>query len=208
MLKPIVFISFLLLAHAVYGQKKKLAKAPPQPLTKKQWEQEERNHNCVRKNVLSLTDRLKKYPFHSSAQIQFVSFPGGDYLTDGEVVREDSLPRINDTILYSKLTEVKTLTYPQVDKLSNIIYNYGYRGTIHTMSVAACYNPRNAILFLDNKGKVVEFIEICFECNRILESSERISLGEMCNQKLEMLLDLFKNVGIEYGISKGVLPGK
>ena len=55
---------------------------------------------------------------------------------------------------------------------------------------------------------MIEFIEICFECHKTSESSDRISLGEMCDQKLDMLFNLFKNVGIEYGVSKGVLPGE
>ena len=208
MARQIIFIAFLVLTQSVYGQKNNLAKVPPQPPTKKEMEEEERNHNCIKKNITSLTARLKKYPFNLSAQIQFVSFQGGVYLINNEIVRQDSLPRINDTILYSKLTEIKTLTYPQVDKLTDIFYNYGFRGTTFKISEAACYNPRNAILFLDNKGKVIEFIEICFECQKTSESSDKISLGDMCDQKLNMLFDLFKKVGIEYGITKGVRPGE
>lgn len=162
--------------------------------------------NCIRKNPRSLSDRLKKYPFNLTAQIQFVSFGDGVYLTDNEILRQDSLPRILDTVLYSRLKEVKTLTYTQVDKLTDILYNYGFRGTTYSMNEAACYNPRNAILFLDSKGKIIELIEICFECRKTSESSDRITLGEMCEQKLDMLFGLFKYVGIEYGITKGILP--
>lgn len=208
MTRQIIFIALLVLATSVYGQKNNLAKIPPQPPTKKEMEQEERNHNCIKKNILSLTTRLKRYPFSLSAQIQFVSFQQGVYLTSNEIFRQDSSTKINDTILYSKLTEIRTLIYPEVDRLTDIFYNYGFRGTIYTMSEAACYNPRNAILFLDSKGKVIEFIEICFECLKTSESSDKVSLGEMCDQKLSMLLDLFKKVGIEYGITKGVRPGE
>jgi hypothetical protein len=190
MAKQIVFIASLLLTCSVYGQNA-----------------EEQNHNCIKKNFTSFTARLKKYPFNLTAEIQFVSFKGGVYLIDNEIVREDSLPRINDSILYSKLIEVKTLTFPQIDKLTDIFYNYGFRGPIHTMSETECYNPRNAILFLDKNNKVIEFIEICFECRKTSESTDKISMGEMCKQKLNMLFDLFKIVGIEYGITKGVVPG-
>jgi hypothetical protein len=206
MVRQIFSITLLVLTHSVYGQKNNFAKVPPQPPTKKEMEQEERNHNCIKKNITSLTSRLKKYPFNLSAQIQFVSFKGGVYLIDNKIVRQDSLPRINDSILYSQLTEVRTLTYPQVDKLTDIFYNYGFRGTTYIISEAACYNPRNAILFLDNKGKVIEFIEICFECKKTAESSDKVTLGDMCDQKLDMLFELFKKVGIEYGITKGVRP--
>jgi len=75
------------------------------------------------------------------------------------------------------------------------------------MSMDMCYNPRNAILFKDKNGKVFEFIEICFECKRVRESSEKISLGQMCDQKLDMIKDIFKKAGIEYGITKGFTAG-
>ena len=90
---------------------------------------------------------------------------------------------------------------------TDIFYNYGFRGTTYTISEASCYNPRNAILFLDSRGKAIEFIEICFECSRILESSEKVNVGDLCDQKMDMLKELFKNVGIEYGITKGLISG-
>lgn len=209
MARQIVLIVFFILTHTVYGQKKNnLPMKPVQLPTKKEMAAEEQNHTCIKKNFKSFTARLKEYPFNITAQIQFVSFKGGVYLIDNEIVRQDSLPRINDTILYSKLTEVKTLTLPQVDNLTDIFYNYGFKGPTYTITETACYNPRNAILFLDKNNKVIEFIEICFECQKTSQSSDKVSLGEMCEQKLGMLFDLFKKVGIAYGITKGVRPGE
>ena len=116
----------------------------------------------------------------------------------------DSLPRLNDTVCYSKLTEIKSITFNQVDKLTDLLYNYVYGGPVYTGSMSFCYNPRNAILFLDKNGKVFEYIEICFECNETKESSEKVSLGQMCDEKMGMLKDFFKIVGLEYGIIKGL----
>lgn len=206
MSRHITFIAMLILTQGVYGQKTNLVKSPPPPPTKKEMKAD--GGSCIRKNAFSFTDRLKKYPFNLTAQIQFVSFGDGVYLTDNEILRKDSMPRILDTVLYSRLKEVKTLTLTQVDKLTDILYNHGFRGGTYTINEAACYNPRNAILFLDSKGKVIELIEVCFECRKTSESSDRITLGEMCEQKLDMLFGLFKNVGIEYGITKGILPGE
>ena len=205
MTRQISFLAMFLLTNAVYGQKTNLAKTPTPPPTKKEMKAD--GGNCIRKNALSFSDRLKNYPFNLTAQIQFVSFENGIYLTDNEILRQDSLPRILDTILYSRLKEVKTLTLTQVNKLTDLFYNHGFRGTTYSMNEAACYNPRNAILFLDSKGKIIELIEICFECRKTSQSSDRITLGEMCEQKLDMLFGLFKNAGIEYGITNGVLPG-
>ncbi|MFP5040941.1 hypothetical protein [Parasediminibacterium sp. JCM 36343] len=112
----------------------------------------------------------------------------------------DSLPRLNDTVCYSKLIEIKPITFHQVDKLTDILYNYGYAGPIHVGSIPLCHNPRNAILFLDTKGKVFAYVEVCFECSNTKESSPKISLGQMCDEKMRMLKNFFKSVGIEYGI--------
>ncbi len=117
---------------------------------------------------------------------------------------------MNDTVCYSKLIEIKKLTFSQVDKLSNIFYNYGYKKVSAGKGIGAislCYFPRNAILFLDTTGTVFEYIEICFECNRTKESSSKVSLGEMCSQKMKLVKDFFKVSGIEYGITKGLMGG-
>ena len=109
-----------------------------------------------------------------------------------------------DTIRISPvgMKEIRTLTHEQIDRLTDILYNYGFAKKATTARVHECYDPRNAILFRDSNGKVIAFIELCFLCQNTRESSDEISLGEMCEQKLDMLKALFKQVGIKYGISK------
>ena len=111
--------------------------------------------------------------------------------------------------------EVKTLTSEQVGTLADIIYNYDYkfeyklRGNVYfTGSMINCYNPRNAILLLDKDHNVFEFIEVCFECDKYRESSDRVSLRTDCNQKPGLIKNFFKGVGIEYGVIKGVMTDK
>jgi len=206
MIRFFIFCNALFWAGNSVGQINNLAKTPPQTPTKREAEMEDRNHNCARQASKSFSVRLKKYPFSLASEVQFVSFRGSIDTVDNEIVyKNGSLPMLNDTICYSKLYEIKTLTFSQVDTLTDILYNYGFRGTVYTMSMAMCYNPRNAILFLDKNGKAFEFIEICFECKRTRESSEKISLGQLCDQKLDMIKDIFKNSGIEYGITKGLI---
>ncbi len=195
----VVLILSLLLSQFGFGQQTKLKVVPYKPPTKKEIQTEQNNHHCVKRKNDQFNIRIKNYPFSMATQIQLVSFKS-DYKN------EDSLPRINDTICYSKLMEIKSITFSQVDKLTDIFFNYGYRGPVHLGSLASCYNPRNAILFLDDKGKVFEYIEICFECNETKKSSEKISLGQMCDEKMGMLKDFFKTVGVEYGITKVTGP--
>lgn len=202
MSRSIFLLATLLLAqYATIGQKNKLVIPGPKQLSKKEAEAEDRNHNCIKKNATSFTTRLKKYPFNLSSQVQLVSFKR-DTINSKQGDIRDSLPRMNDTICYSKLYEVKNLTLVQVDQLTDILYNYGYSGPIHIGYSSNCYIPRNAILFLDNNGKVIEYIEICFECSETRQSSSKISLGDMCEQKMEMLKGFFKKVGVEYGVTK------
>jgi hypothetical protein len=203
----IIYIFFILLFYFVssFGQQNNLTPKPPRIPTKKGLKTEEQNHNCIRGSNLSFSARLKNYPFNLSGQIQLVSFRGSNDTSDN--ARSDSLPRLNDTICYSKLSEVKTLTFAQVDKLTDVLYNYGYSGKTFIGSISLCYEPKNAILFLDKNGKAFAFIEICFQCRDTRVSSENISLGEMCNQKLSMLRDIFNHAGIEYGITKELNTG-
>lgn len=61
---------------------------------------------------------------------------------------------------------------------------------------SGCYMPNNAILFLDKDDNLLEFIEICFDCNEFRTSNEEITLGDKCMQKMNLLDDFFLKSGI------------
>lgn len=182
----------LLFSSFSYGQFRKLDIKPPSPggYPESVLKIEKENHKCVNLPKKTFSTILKKYPFNKTAQIQLVSFKGS------------KLPIENDTVCYSKLDEVKTLTLRQIDSLTNIMYNIGFGGTILIIQEMACYDPRNAILFIDSSGKAFEFIEICFECEQTVNSSEKIDFGEVCNEKFNLIKQQFKNAGIKYGIEE------
>ena len=184
-----ILILALLFSNFSYGQFRKLALRPPSPggYPKSVLKIEKQNHKCVNLPKKSFSTILKKYPFHETAQIQLVSFKG------------DKLPIENDTVCYSKLSEIKNLSIRQVDSLTNIMYNIGFGGTILLVEEMACYNPRNAILFIDTLGKAFEYIEICFECEQTVKSSEKIDFGEVCNEKFNLIKQQFIRAGIHYG---------
>lgn len=193
----------------VFGQNKTTTQTKLRYATEQEAKIAEINSDCIKHVIKPFNERLQNYPFNNSIKIQLVSFKSS-FDTVQKQYYKDSLPRMNDTVCYSKLFEVKNLTYLQVDKLTDILYDYGYRkqmksdDLIYIGSMLECYNPRNAILFIDSSGKTFEFIEICFECRKTERSSDKISLGEMCNQKLELIKNFFKEVGIEYGITEGL----
>lgn len=210
MLKCLLFITALLLVQLGYSQ-------PNRKLTKKEIETERNNHNCSRNSDLSLQERLRKYPFNAAAQTRLVSFDGdgmihitGNEFTFSLFDPELLMPGETEAskIRYLKVNETKSLTSAQIDTLTDILYNYGFAGPIHAERTMECYNPHHAILFLDNKGKAVAFIEICFTCSQTRESNDDISLGEQCEQKFDMLKALFKAVGIEQGFTEPEPSGK
>lgn len=62
-------------------------------------------------------------------------------------------------------------------------------------SVAACYEPRNLILFRNKKNQIIAYDEFCFECVGTRESENLIDFQKFC---LSDMKQLFKNFGIKY----------
>jgi len=185
----LILLWFVLSQSFVNAQKGKLKLKPPGANTysKSELAQEKKNHNCIHKSRISFSKISKQYPYNLASQIQLVSFT------------DRNLPMLGDSVDYSKLKEVKVLTLKQIDSLTNILYNVGFGGLILKTEEMSCYNPRNAILFLNASGKEFAFIELCFECEDFRASSENIKFGDKCDQKYSMLKKLFKNAGIVHG---------
>lgn len=202
--KYLLFITALLLAQLGYSQ-------PNKKLTKKEIETERNNHNCARNSDLSLQERLRKYPFNVAAQVRLISFEGEGVINikGNEFIFSPSDPGLltdgeteASKVQYLKASEIKNLTPVQIDTLTDILYNYGFAGPVRTGRTMECYSPHHAVLFLDNTGKAVAFIEICFQCSETRESSGNISMGERCAQKFDMLKAFFKTAGIEQGFTE------
>ncbi len=212
-LKQTVYIPLLFLTQFLFGQKNDDIPAPFRKPSKQEMAREEHNHSCARTSNEDFSSRMKRYPFNSSEAVQFISFDSDGLVTitaEGEIKLNSSDPGLLefDTLTGKYISsakppsvrEVVTLTMSQIDTLTDILYNHGFAGQIIGTAHRDCYSPRNAIIFRDSNGKALAFIEICFECTETRLSDERISLGEMCDQKLDMIKVLFSKVGIKYGI--------
>jgi hypothetical protein len=89
----------------------------------------------------------------------------------------------------------------QVDTLSNFLFNYRLNKIPLTTWHSACYSPRNAILFLNEKNQIVSLIEICFECWEMKFSFDKNTLRICdCGKRLSAFKSLFASAGIKYGI--------
>ena len=159
----------LFIAFVSNAQKSKI----PQPKT----------NSSKKENIVDLSKRINSYPFNKSSQIKILSYnlnsdgmttasketynkETGKTVTNLDYNTGIELPRKNlDSLSLENVVQIKTLTIPQIAKISDILYNTCSRlKTNCSQIVRGCYLPRNAILFFDENNKVFEYLEICFEC--------------------------------------------
>ncbi len=145
------------------------------------------NLKCVHANSYTEKQRFAFYPFNkaSSSSVKLISF------------KDTQNTEISDR--KTKNYEEITLNKQEIVKLTDILYNYSFRGKRYEEETN-CYEPRNAIIFCDNKGTEFERIELCFECSQYKKSSDKMMIGDFCVGKYELLKHLFRKVGIKYGV--------
>jgi len=219
---------FCLLCLMAFAQKKKQAIVLPPPLfpaTGLDYAVLEKRMTCIYRNKYSPADRLKFFPFNQNRTVMLISFEPPDLRA--EIIYTDTTKapintpveeEVYHTLLEKKqkldltrLKEKKILSALEVDKLTDVLYNFGYTSTksykgllIAESEGYMCYEPRNAIVFLDEDGLVAEYIEICFECYNRKESSEKMKTGQFCNEKYDLIRKYFYTAGIKYGTNKDV----
>ena len=154
------------------------------------------NFECEYNGNLSPEQRMARYPFNKATKVQIISFTNG------------STPIENDTIITLKTKECINLDSIQIHTLTDILYNYNYTNVdtsafYRSLSLArgvrsACYYPRHAFIFLDEKDKVMEYLEICFECSGLETNLTREETGQFCWGKYDLLKNFIKSNGIIY----------
>lgn len=210
--KKLIFCLLLsLFTNSLLGQHSHLLKPPKHPPTEVEVKLDEINKQCIHRNKYTIEQRLKFYPFNKAKQVKLVSFknysdpPIAHSIGDtSNQIQEIKSPFENKRVDYSTFTELKILNKTQVNKLTDVLFNWGYRRTPDMISSlgANCFYPRNAILFVDARGRTFAYIEICFECEQYELSSYKIKMGQLCDNKIKILKDYFTSVGIEYGVTK------
>jgi hypothetical protein len=186
-----LFILLFNIVELSNAQPTSLGKPKSVELTKEQKELDEKNRNCIKRNKYSPASRVKLFPFNSATHVKLVSFEG---ILEKSIKKETDAPI--DSTNQNKLKDIITLNKKQIDSLTDILYNVGYRGKFYTIEEKNCYIPRNAILFVNSIGKIFAFIEICFECSGNRLSSKGIKTGDFCEQKYTLLQDFFTKMGV------------
>jgi Domain of unknown function (DUF4375) len=149
---------------------------------------------CLFSNKYNKAQRLSFYPFNKAKSVKLISFKMGQ-----------NIPVKNRSIIKKQIIEQLTLDNEQIDSLTSLFYNVNFTPVknIKPHSLGPnCYEPRNGILFLNSKGKVIAYLEICFGCERTIKSSKIVRDGEYCSTKYNLLRSFFSTAGIKYGTSK------
>jgi cytochrome oxidase Cu insertion factor (SCO1/SenC/PrrC family) len=190
-----ILLAFLFLStilHAQSGQK------PPAPV-------QDSDDKCYHNGKLKPSERLKNYPFNEAQKVLLVSF---DEEADWEKQHgtggliENYTPVFRDTLFENKLHEKQQLSKAGIDSLTDVLYSFSYKKTPSVEKDKDCYQPRNAIVFINKDGQAFAFIEVCFECQNYKTSDAKILTGDFCEGKYELLRNFFKKEGIKTGVVK------
>jgi len=230
MKRLIALLLFIWAANAGFGQRPKF-KPPPPPLPPTAAERKALayHNDCVHRDMYTAVQRLRFYPFNKAAKVILASFygplPEMIHLDTGartyvplddvelplrgfDTVGKLKDPFAGNKINYSAFMEQVTLTEARINKLTDIFYNIGIRGTPLPPSMLAiadpgskCYNPRNAILFVNAKGDTFAYIEICFECQRFELYPKKIKEWDWCDDKWALVRNYFASAGIKWGVT-------
>ncbi|RYU90114.1 hypothetical protein EWM62_11265 [Mucilaginibacter terrigena] len=220
-MKRLLLIILFILPCIVFAQKKRHFKAP------RVMRYYPGYNDCAYQYRFDADARRAFFPFSKAARIRLISFhegentpiyitePGAAYVPD-VIPAEDTMqvfsPMAKDDFFvnYCRVMEMRDLSKAAVDSLTDILYNVGRKPIKlpddYANPGAACYSPANAILFMDSKGKITEFIEICFHCHRYYYSSSKTREIDYCDQKWDMLKKYFFSQGIKFGVVDEVDP--
>lgn len=140
----------------------------------------------------STAQRRRFYPFNRASSVQLAYF---DYKDPSE---NRTLPLKNGSVDLEEIDVLVRLNDTELDSLTDILYNSGYRQYISSSSKMGCYYPRNAILFADDKNNISEYIEICFDCHQFRKSRNKVHFAPdgFTNQSLNLLEQFFNNQGL------------
>ncbi|MBQ0146997.1 MAG: hypothetical protein KBS93_00880, partial [Flavobacteriaceae bacterium] len=125
--------------------------------------------SCVKQDKLTVSERNKIYPYNISAKVVLATYLPKEKGVSvmGSEMQDYFRSLKEDRNLFDKkrFKEFIYLNDNQKNELTDIIFNYGYKKNLNIGMHSLCYMPDNAILFLDKDDNLLEFIEICLDCN-------------------------------------------
>lgn len=153
------------------------------------------NMTCVYRKTYTEAKRASFYPFNKAKKVLLISFNDEDWKLD----YFSKTTKITDLAIANTSKE---LTKSDLNKLTDICYNYGYKKMelVKTLiEEVECSALKNAIVFVDENNSPFEYIAFSFGCDTIEFSSQKVSYGDECTTKRELLKQFFISKGIEIG---------
>jgi hypothetical protein len=168
--------------------------------------------DCGFYGTKTVAERKALFPFNVAKKVILVGYLSGQdrsRISDTlrilpQVIKSEVLTTGKTRKVYN-IVEEHEIVGGALDSLSNIMFNYGLKPgqTTRRNFRADCYDPRNSVLFYDEKSKLIGNLEICFECGRAyFEPDEKVmkDLYYTCPEVMYVLNDFFKQEGIKHGI--------
>ncbi|MCK6607840.1 MAG: hypothetical protein L6Q46_05985 [Flavobacterium sp.] len=175
----------------------------------------------------TVEERRATFPFSEAKKVVLVAFPSPNAVFEDE--EDDMLKKDSIDIVGWGLNVLKTYKLPQredkyiaiekielsqnqIDSLSHILINYKLKNDklpeTYTVYASGCYEPRNAILFLDTNDTVISYFEICFECHEFSQlpmDKTIVNMNTISNlpeamKMLDLIREFMKSCGIKYGV--------
>jgi hypothetical protein len=204
-MKYLLLLMMLLISCELSAQKKKKRQMPFPPPPRYD------DCFCKESKRFNAKQKLLFYPFNLAKRIEFVSYLGD--VVEEKIVNDSTIKnvesdkvnlvltskyrkyKINSTVLFPNFQEKFIADNLIISQLTHIFFNLENREKICSNS---CYSPRNAILFYDENGDLMEYIDICFECLQHTKSYEKLdNQSYWCEQKYGRLQKLFEKVGVK-----------
>jgi hypothetical protein len=187
------------------------------------------NMKCGWYGKIPLGKRLNTFPFNNTKKVLLISFYPIQMV---EIIDKNgnSKEELKDSIWKAKMeatslktfhlkeaefdyyaNEVYELKSEEINELSNLVLNFKMKKKPSrlVLTTAGCYEPRNAILFLDANDNIISRIEICFSCNGIYQLPKEtikdfnlLSQIEACGEIFNFYKNFFRKSGIKYGIDE------
>jgi len=132
-------------------------------------------------------------PFKKASQVQLFSFR----LTDKSNVCDTIFLTLGnfDTDDSSLISQRVNLRLPEIDTLTDIVFNECNRFSFLEINKGACYSPHNGVLFLDKTGRPFAFWEICFHCSQF-KVGNAPKLDDLCEPAWVRLRNFFVDLGL------------
>lgn len=196
-----ILLLFILLLIADNASAQKHKRRPPPPPGLHFFD----GCKCKDFNRYCPEERNAFFPFNKAEKIVLISFLSWGDSTRAVLGGNYALFN-KDTLGYKKVRDLKQLNQAETDEFSGMMFNvfhtnyFEKRRKIVCLSspAYACYEPRNAAIFLDKRDSIVAKIEICFHCNLAVTIPVNMSLNN-CDNELSLYQDFFLKSGIDWG---------